>query len=70
MPLIQADVLLHRARLFHAVTPYPWSTAPDGRARGPRDDLADARRPDQKHGYWRRKEELEDAEAAIPASGS
>jgi tetratricopeptide (TPR) repeat protein len=64
MPLFQADVHLHRARLFHDVTPYPWATDPDGNPRGPRDDLADARRLIEKHGYWRRKEELEDAEAA------
>ncbi|MGI9068202.1 MAG: hypothetical protein ACR2HX_17590 [Pyrinomonadaceae bacterium] len=30
----------------------------------PRDDLAAARKLNQKCGYWRRKEELEDAEAA------
>jgi tetratricopeptide (TPR) repeat protein len=64
MPLHQADVHLHRARLFHNVTPYPWATDPDGNPRGPRDDLADARRLIEKHGYWRRNEELEDAEAA------
>ena len=27
-------------------------------------ELAEARRLIEKHGYWRRKEELEDAEAA------
>jgi tetratricopeptide (TPR) repeat protein len=64
MPLFQADVHLHRARLFHDVTPYPWATDPDGNPRGPRHDLADARRLIEKHGYWRRKEELEDAEVA------
>jgi tetratricopeptide (TPR) repeat protein len=64
MPLFQAEVHLHRARLFHDVTPYPWATSTDGNPRGPRDDLADARRMIEKHGYWRRKEELEDAEAA------
>jgi len=64
MPLFQADVHLHRARLFHDVTPYPWATDSAGNPRGPRHDLADARRLIEKHGYWRRKEELEDAEAA------
>ncbi len=64
MPLFLADVHFYRARLFHAATPYPWATAADGRARGPLDDLAEARRLIEKHGYWRRKEELEDAEAA------
>jgi hypothetical protein len=65
MPLFLADIHMYRARLFHAVTPYPWETDPDGHARGPHDDLAEARRLIEKHGYWRRKEELEDAEAAL-----
>jgi hypothetical protein len=30
----------------------------------PKAELAEARRLIEKHGYWRRKEELEDAEAA------
>jgi hypothetical protein len=30
----------------------------------PQDDLAEARSLIENHGYWRRKEELEDAEAA------
>lgn len=59
MPLFQIDILLYRARLFHAAVPYPWFTGP---ARGPEDDLADARRLIERHGYWRRKGELEDAE--------
>jgi len=57
MPLFLADTLLHRARLFRAVTPYPWIS--------PQADLVEARRLIEKHGYWRRKEELEDAEAAM-----
>jgi hypothetical protein len=57
MPLFKADIHLYRARLFFGVTPYPWVS--------PRDDLAQARALIEKHGYWRRKEELEDAEAAI-----
>jgi hypothetical protein len=64
MPLFLADIHLHRARLFHAVRPYPWATDTDGRPRGPKDDLAAARKIIEKCGYWRRKEELEDAEAA------
>ncbi len=46
MPLHQADVQLHRARLF-----------------GDLAALAEARRLIDKHGYGRRREELEDAEA-------
>jgi hypothetical protein len=56
MPLFMADIHLYRARLFFGVTPYPWVS--------PRDDLAKARALIERHGYWRRKEELEDAEAA------
>jgi tetratricopeptide (TPR) repeat protein len=57
MPLFQADILLTRARLFHAVRPYPW---PDG----PCADLAAARALIDKHGYHRRDGELADAESA------
>lgn len=56
MPLHMADIHLHRARLFLHHTPYPWQS--------PKHDLAEARRLIEKHGYWRRREELEDAEAA------
>ncbi|PNE12195.1 MAG: hypothetical protein CR217_04415 [Beijerinckiaceae bacterium] len=60
MPLFLADIHLHRARLFglskDRTENYPWAS--------PQDDLAEARRLIEKHGYWRRKEELEDAEAA------
>jgi tetratricopeptide (TPR) repeat protein len=56
MKLHMADIHLYRARLFHAVKPYPWTS--------PRDDLAAARKLIETCGYWRRKEELEDAEAA------
>jgi hypothetical protein len=63
MPLHLADVHLHRARLFglgaQRVEPYPWDSA--------RADLTEARRLIEKHGYWRRKEELQDAEAALQA---
>ncbi len=63
MPLFMADIHLQRARLFgnpksEARNPkYPWQS--------PQDDLAAARRLIVKCGYWRRKEELEDAEAAL-----
>jgi class 3 adenylate cyclase len=56
MKLFMADIHLYRARLFHGVKPYPWTS--------PRDDLAEARKLIEQCGYWRRKEELEDAEAA------
>lgn len=59
MPLFLADILLHRARLFFREKTYPW---PNTSAKA---DLAEARRLIEKHGYWRRKEELEDAEAVI-----
>jgi tetratricopeptide (TPR) repeat protein len=64
MRLHMADIHLYRARLFHAVKPYPWNKNPDGTERGPKDDLAEARKLIEQCGYWRRKEELEDAEAA------
>lgn len=63
MPLHMADIHLYRARLFGrkkdegGMMNYPWES--------PEKDLAEARRLIEKHGYWRRKEELEDAEAAI-----
>jgi tetratricopeptide (TPR) repeat protein len=56
MRLHMADIHLYRARLFHAMTPYPWTS--------PQEDLAAARKLIEQCGYWRRKEELEDAEAA------
>lgn len=56
MRLYMADIHLYRARLFHAVQPYPWTS--------PHEDLAAARKLIEQCGYWRRKEELEDAEAA------
>ena len=57
MPLFLADIHLHRARLFFREANYPWDS--------PQRDLAEARRLIEKCGYWRRKEELEDAELAI-----
>ena len=62
MPLFLADIHLHRARLFGSLKSeasgekYPWQS--------PAADLAAARRLIEKHGYLRRLEELEDAEAA------
>ena len=60
MPLFLADIHLYRARLFGLSKDqppnYPWVSW--------QDDLAEARRLIKKHGYGRRKEELEDAEAA------
>jgi len=57
MPLFQADIHLYRARLFFREAKYPWQS--------PQHDLAEARRLIFKHGYLRRKEELEDAEELI-----
>jgi NACHT domain-containing protein len=62
MPLFMADIHFYRARLFGRMKhegggmTYPWES--------PAADLAAARALIEKHGYWRRKEELEDAEAA------
>ncbi len=64
MRLFMADIHLHRARLFHGVTPYPWDKDEQGKPRGPKDDLVAARRLIEQCGYWRRREELEDAEEA------
>jgi tetratricopeptide (TPR) repeat protein len=57
MPLFLADIHLYRARLFFREPNYPWQSA--------QYDLSEARRLIEKHGYGRRKEELEDAESAI-----
>jgi len=70
MRLHMADIHLYRARLFGGMkddgvgVKYPWDKNPDGTPRGPRDDLAAARKLIEQCGYWRRKEELEDAEEA------
>lgn len=56
-PLFLADIHLYRARLFFREANYPWLS--------PQHDLAEARRLIFKHGYLRRKEELEDAEELI-----
>jgi len=57
MPLFMADIHLYRARLFLREAKYPWES--------PRHDLDEASRLIYKHGYLRRKEELEDAQAAL-----
>ncbi len=57
MRLHMADIHLHRARLFFRDAQYPWES--------PRADLDAAKELIEKCGYGRRKEELEDAEAAI-----
>jgi hypothetical protein len=64
MRLHKADIHLYRARLFHSTRPYPWKSSFYGPQRGPKDDLKDARKLIEYCGYWRRKEELEDAEEA------
>ncbi|MBC8032439.1 MAG: hypothetical protein H7Z16_20310 [Pyrinomonadaceae bacterium] len=70
MRLFMGDIHLYRARLFGGMKDeggrmkYPWDKNPDGTARGPKDDLAAARKLIEQCGYWRRKEELEDAEEA------
>lgn len=73
MRLFMADIHLYRARLFGPVSgqsndeggiEYPWNKNDDGSERAPKDDLAAARKLIEQCGYWRRKEELEDAEEA------
>jgi hypothetical protein len=70
MRLFMVDIHLYRARLFGGMKDqgegmkYPWDKNPDGTPRGPKDDLAAARKLIEQCGYWRRKEELEDAEEA------
>ena len=65
MPLFLADIHLHRARLFMLDAHYPWNKTEDDTPRGPCDDLREARRLIEKHGYGRRLEELQDAEEAL-----
>ncbi|MBC7966718.1 MAG: hypothetical protein H7Z17_12440, partial [Fuerstia sp.] len=67
MPLFMADIHLYRARLFgrqkdegrgqKEENAYPWGSVEE--------DLREARRLIEKHGYGRRKEELEDAERVL-----
>ena len=55
-----ADIHLYRARLFHGVKPYPWTS--------PQEDLAAAEKLINECGYHRRDEELADAKQAILGS--
>jgi hypothetical protein len=70
MRLYMAEIHLYRARLFGGMKDeagrmkYPWNKNPDDTPRGPKDDLTAARKLIEQCGYWRRKEELEDAEEA------
>ena len=57
MRLHMADIHLYRARLFFREKEYPWES--------PEADLKAARKLIEQCGYWRRKEELEDAERVI-----
>ena len=57
MRLHLADIHLYRARLFFRAAHYPWKS--------PETDLAAARKLIDDCGYGRRREELEDAEAAL-----
>ena len=61
MPLFMADIHLHRAGLFHHITPYPWQS--------PAVDAREARRLIEKHGYLRRMEDLAAVEQAIAIKG-
>jgi tetratricopeptide (TPR) repeat protein/pimeloyl-ACP methyl ester carboxylesterase len=54
MKLFMSDIHLYRARLFFREEKYPWES--------PVADLTAARKLIETSGYWRRKEELEDAE--------
>jgi hypothetical protein len=67
MPLLLADIHLARARLFFRERSYPWNQNADETSRTAADDVSAARRLIEKHGYGRRKCELEDAEKAIEA---
>jgi tetratricopeptide (TPR) repeat protein len=64
MKLFLADIHLYRARLFHAVTSYPWDKDEQGKPRGPKDDLTAARKLIEQCGHHRRDGELADAEEA------
>jgi len=57
MRLHMADIHLYRARLYFREKEYPWESAEA--------DLKAARKLIEECGYWRRKEELEDAERVI-----
>lgn len=65
MPLYLADVHLHRARLVGSLKGESRETNYPGV--DPKAELAKARVLIEKHGYWRRREELADAEEASAA---
>lgn len=65
MNVALADIHLNRARLFMHAVDYPWHENEDGTPRDPVDDLREARRLINEHGYDRRLEELQDAEEAL-----
>ena len=72
MPLFLADIQLYRARLFGglavrhvSIVPSTMETCPTYPWTSPQHDLAEARRLIEKHGYGRRKEELETTEHAL-----
>jgi hypothetical protein len=65
MPLFLSDIHLYRARLFFREAEYPWNKDPDGKPRGPEDDLAAAEKLINTCGYHRRDEELADAKDAL-----
>ena len=73
MPLFMADIHLYRARLFGKPVGKPRAeSGKPGEQRDARypwmsveEDLREARRLIERCGYWRRKEELEDAERAL-----
>ncbi len=62
MPLYLADVNLHRARLVGVLPPK--QRAEHWPGVDPKSELGKARALIEKHGYWRRREELADAEEA------
>jgi tetratricopeptide (TPR) repeat protein len=65
MPLFLADIHLYRARLFGRAKDTP-ETTPYPQAWGSQQkDLMEARKLIEKHGYGRRKEELEDSEKVL-----
>lgn len=57
MQLHMADIHLYRARMFFQETEYPWES--------PNTDLAAASKFIEQCGYWRRKDELEDAKCRL-----
>jgi hypothetical protein len=74
MPLYLADVHLHRARLARGQKSEVRGQSAEGSGRAfaevdAKEELAQARALIEQCGYWRRREELEDAEAAAAGNG-